>query len=76
MSNLVFGMLTAGETDAAICNKLGLEAEELARLKHITGFAKLFADHHYGRTVLTARQMKARADWAAKHPNEPIPDTW
>lgn len=36
MGNLVFQMLEAGEEDVTICNKLGLEPEELARLKHIT----------------------------------------
>lgn len=73
MSNLVFTMLTEGESDASICNKLGLETEELQRLKYITGFAKLFEGHEYGRPVLTERQMKAKAAYKREHPDEPIP---
>jgi ParB-like chromosome segregation protein Spo0J len=49
MSNIVFKMLQEGVTDAEICNKLGMEAEELLRLKHVTGFAKLFQDIEYGK---------------------------
>ena len=47
MSSMVFAMLQNGWEDAAICNELGMEAEELIRLKHITGFAKLFEDAEY-----------------------------
>lgn len=73
MASLVFQMLDAGEPDEAICNKLGLEAEELARLKHITGFAKLYADHPYTRPVLTQRQVDAKAAYTQAHPDETVP---
>jgi ParB-like chromosome segregation protein Spo0J len=73
MSALVFRMLEAGEPDEVICNKIGLEAEELARLKHITGYAKLHADHVYPRAVLTDRQMQAKQAYAAAHPGEHVP---
>ncbi len=39
MSNIVFNMLDEGLSDAEICNELGMEAEELLKLKYITGFA-------------------------------------
>jgi hypothetical protein len=73
MSNLVFAMLTAGESDEVICQKIGLEAEELARLKHITGFAKLYADHRYGQAMLTDRQVRIKGEYHREHPDEPIP---
>lgn len=56
MANMVFAMLDQGMTDATICNELGMEAEELIRLKHITGFSKLFADVEYSRAWMTKSQ--------------------
>lgn len=49
MSGMVFGMLQDGKTDAQICQELGMEAEELVRLKHITGYARLYKDVKYNR---------------------------
>lgn len=49
MSNMVFKMLSEGKTDAEICNALGLESEELVRLKYITGYARLYKDVNYSR---------------------------
>jgi hypothetical protein len=60
MANLVFQMLDQGMTDAAICNELGMEPEELLRLKHITGFSKLFADAEYNRSWVTRNQIDIR----------------
>ena len=60
MSNLVFTMLDNGWLDADICNELGMEAEELLRLKHITGFSKLFADIEYNKAWVTRRQIKIK----------------
>lgn len=74
MGNLVFQMLNAGEDDLTICNKLGLEAEELVRLKHITGYSKLYADMEYGRPALTRTQMKEKAAYKAAHPDEQVPN--
>lgn len=74
MGNLVFQMLEAGEDDMTICNKLGLEAEELARLKHITGFSKLFHDTEYSTVVSTKSQVEARANWRKQNPDEPQPE--
>jgi hypothetical protein len=75
MSKLVFDMLAEGEDDATICTKLGLEPEELSRLKHITGFSKLFKDVDYSQVTLTKTQLKERADYAKAHPEElPLPE--
>lgn len=49
MSDLVFRMLREGCSDVDICNELGLEAEELVRLKYITGYAKLYKNVEYSR---------------------------
>jgi ParB-like chromosome segregation protein Spo0J len=70
MSNLVFQMLREGVPDEQICQQIGLEPEELLRLKHITGFSKLFADHTYGKAWETPRQLVIKADWARAHPDE------
>lgn len=57
MSNLVFRMLDQGWDDASICNELGMEPEELLRLKYITGFAKLFEDVEYQKAWATRNQI-------------------
>lgn len=73
MGNLVFQMLEQGEDDATICHKLGLEAEELARLKHITGYSKLYANATYSTLTLTKTQMTEKAKYRKEHPDEHIP---
>jgi len=57
MSSMVFEMLNNGWSDEAICNKLGMEPEELLKLKHITGFSKLFKDTEYGLAWVTKHQI-------------------
>jgi hypothetical protein len=61
MSSMVFSMLDAGRLDSEICNELGMDPEELLRLKHITGFGKLFADAKYSRAWKTKRQIQAES---------------
>ena len=63
MANMVFQMLDNGWADADICNELGMSAEELLRLKHITGFSKLFADEEYRRAWVTDRQTRIKKEW-------------
>lgn len=60
MSNLVFRMLDQGWDDASICNELGMEPEELLRLKYITGFAKLFEDVEYKKAWESRNQILLR----------------
>ena len=57
MSNIVMEMLMNGESDASIRMKLGLEAEELVRLKYITGYAKLFEKKEYSQEKYTDTQV-------------------
>ena len=60
MSSMVFEMLDNGWEDADICNELGMEAEELIKLKHITGFSKLFKNVEYGKAWETKKQIQLR----------------
>jgi len=62
MSSMVFQMLENEWKDEDICNELGLEAEELLRLKHITGFSKLFEDVEYKRAWEGKKQIKIRKE--------------
>jgi ParB-like chromosome segregation protein Spo0J len=76
MGSLVFSMLSEGVADEEICNKLGLEAEELARLKHVTGYSKLYRDIEYSKPMLTTSQLKAKAKYKEEHPDEHIPSNF
>jgi ParB-like nuclease domain len=58
MSSMIMQMLHNGMSDKEVCLKLGLETEELLRLKHTTGFAKLFGDVTYSRAWETYRQRE------------------
>jgi ParB-like chromosome segregation protein Spo0J len=60
MANIVFKMLDNGWADKDICNELGMEPEELLRLKHITGFSKLFEDHEYSKAWESKQQILLR----------------
>lgn len=57
MSSMVFNMLDNGWKDEDICNELGMEPEELLRLKHITGFSKLFENTEYRKSWTTKAQI-------------------
>ena len=58
MSSMVFEMLDNGWGDAEICNHLGMEPDELLRLKHITGFSKLFKDAEYNKAWVSKNQIR------------------
>ena len=60
MSEMVFSMLEEGWDESAIANELGMEAEEIVRLKHITGFSKLFEDREYNKSWETRNQLLER----------------
>lgn len=63
MSDMVFRMLDNGMGDTEICNELGMEAEELVRLKHLTGFSKLFENVEYRRAWETDKQIRLRKEF-------------
>ncbi len=63
MGSMVFEMLNNGWGDAEVCAELGLEADELVRLKHVTGFSKLFEDVKYRRAWETRKQITLRKEY-------------
>lgn len=69
MSHLVFKMLDQGWADHEICNELGMEPEELLRLKHITGFSKLFEDAEYSKAWKARRQIRLEKEYQGEHDN-------
>ncbi len=69
MSSMVFQMLENGWEDAQICNELGMEPEELIRLKHITGFSKLFENTDYKKAWETEKQIKLRKKYNTENAN-------
>lgn len=60
MSNVVVSMLANGRSDVEVCNEIGLEPEELVRLKHITGFSKLYEGRGYNRSRISEAQVKQK----------------
>lgn len=49
MSNIVAELVEMGKSDGWIAKHLGMDIDEILRLKQITGLAALFADHDYSR---------------------------
>ena len=70
MSNMVFSMLDNGWGDAEVCNHLGMEADELLRLKHITGFSRLFADTEYNKAWVTKHQIRIKKEFSEQQKME------
>ena len=70
MSNMVFSMLEEGWDDADICNHLGMEPEELLRLKHITGFSALFKNAEYKKSWMARSQILAKKQYRDENPDE------
>jgi len=60
MSSIVISMLNKGWSDAQICEELGMEKEELIRLKHITGYAKFFTGNEFTRAKESDQMITAR----------------
>ena len=60
MASMVFSMLDNGWEDSRICNELGMEPEELIRLKHVTGFSKLFEDVEYKKSWVTKKMVQLK----------------
>ena len=49
MSNIVAELHRIGRSDAWIAKHLGMDADEVLRLKQITGLAELFRNHEFSR---------------------------
>lgn len=50
MSNIVRELKEMGMSDNLIMKKLGMDADEVIRLKQITGLADLFKDHEFSKS--------------------------
>ena len=50
MSNIVAELLEMGKSNAWICRNIGMSADELLRLKQITGLANLFKDEDFSQS--------------------------
>jgi len=70
MGQLVFELLSGGWTDEEVCRELGMEADEVIRLKHVTGFSKLFKDVEYRRAWETKRMGRIRRAYMDEHPDQ------
>ncbi len=70
MANMVYAMLEQGESDADVCNALGLEPEELLKLKHVTGYSKLYEDATYSRAWVGPNQIEVQKRYERESPSE------
>lgn len=50
MSDIVLSLTRGGWTDVEISKHLGMEAEEVLRLKQITGLKEAFANHEFSKS--------------------------
>lgn len=50
MSDIVLDLSNEGWTDDKICTKLGMEMDEVLRLKQITGLKEAFSNHEFSKT--------------------------
>ena len=69
MSNIVFEVLQNGWEDDKICNEVGLESEELVRLKHVTGFSKLFEDVEYNKSWEHIKMLRLKNEYNKSQAN-------
>lgn len=50
MANIVAEMVDSGMSDAQVMKSLGMDADELLRLKQVSGLASLFADKEFSKS--------------------------
>ena len=66
MGDIVFRMLSDGWSDERIIDQLGMTTDELVRLKHVTGYAKLYEDSEYSGAWIpggrVGKAMRKRLD--------------
>lgn len=62
MGNIVCEMIKNGATDEEVCNELGLETDELVRLKYTSGVAKLFENEEFSKSAKPTYQIKREYD--------------
>jgi ParB-like chromosome segregation protein Spo0J len=57
MSNIVAELVSAGMSDAWILRHIGMDKDELLRLKQITGLAELFKNHEFSQSWNDYKQI-------------------
>ena len=62
MGNIVCEMIKNGATDEEVCNELGLEVDELVRLKYTSGVAKLFEGQEFSKSAKPTYQIEREYD--------------
>ena len=50
MSNIVAELIEMGKSDGWICRNIGMSADEILRLKQVTGLASLFKDEEFSQS--------------------------
>lgn len=70
MAAVIFGLLDGGWTDEEVMTQLGMENDELVRLKYVTGFAKLYESAPYRRSWETRRMIRFRHQYAAQEAHD------
>ncbi|MDR2130856.1 MAG: ParB/RepB/Spo0J family partition protein [Odoribacteraceae bacterium] len=58
MSNIVSELVQSGMSDAWIMKNIGMDADELLRLKQITGLAALFKDNEFSQAWQEASEAR------------------
>lgn len=53
MSNIVAELVEMGKSDNWICKNIGMSADELLRMKQVTGLAALFKDEEFSKSWKT-----------------------
>lgn len=64
MSKLVYEMLKNGMNESEICKEMGMEKEEVIKLKYVTGFAKVFENVEYNHSWKTEKQIEKEKEYA------------
>ena len=58
MFNIIFSMMKQGVSEREICEKLGLDDREFIKIKYVTGFAKIFKNYEYSKSILKATKIE------------------
>ncbi len=69
MSNIIKELHELGRSDAWISKHLGMDKDEILRLKQITGLASLFRDVHFGRAWRTVEE-ELKDEWTEELSDE------
>ncbi len=57
MSNIVAELVSMGKSDQWIAKKIGMDVDEILRLKQITGIASLFANAQYSKSWTSTEEL-------------------